>query len=86
MTMTRDDIHRALMAALADTAPQVSVHLLDPAGPLQQQVRLDPAQWLGFLAAVQDRLGVDVPDADTSLLCTLEQLERYCEEKLARRS
>lgn len=84
--MTRDDIHRTLLAALGDAAPLANIHLLDPGRPLQQQVALDPARWLGFLAVVQDRLGVDLADADTGLLCTLEQLAHFCEEKLARRS
>lgn len=84
--MTRDDIHRNLLAALDDAAPEAGVRLLDPSCPLQQQVALVPAQWLAFLAAVQDRLGVDLTDAETGQLGTLEQLEHYCEEKLARRS
>jgi hypothetical protein len=84
--MTRDDIHRTLLAALAEAAPEAGVHLLDPARPLQQQVPLDAAHWLSFFEAVQDRLGVDLPGADFGLLCTLEQLEHHCEEKLARRS
>jgi len=84
--MTRDDIHRTLLAALTQAAPETNVHLLDPGRPLQQQVELDPARWLGFLSLVQDRLGVDLADADTGLLCTLEQLAHFCEEKLARRA
>ncbi len=84
--MTRDDIHRTLLAALAEAAPEAGVRLLDPLCPLQQQVELAPEHWLAFLGAAQERLGVDLTDADTGLLCTLEQLEHYCEEKLARRS
>lgn len=84
--MTRDDIHRALLAALAETAPDAGVYLFDPTQPLQQQVALDSAHWLSFVAAVQSRLGVDLSDADSSLITTLDQLEHYCEERLASRA
>jgi hypothetical protein len=85
-TMTRDEIHRALLAALAQAAPNADVLLLDPARPLREQVELDTAQWLGFLAAVQAGLGVELPDAGTGPLCTLEQFGHHCEDKLASRA
>ena len=84
--MKRDDIHRLLREALAEAAPDSDVHLIDPALPLQAQVQLDPVRWISFFAAVQDRLGIDLSETDTGLLCTLEQLGHHCEEKLASRA
>jgi acyl carrier protein len=84
--MTRDPIHKTLLAALGEIAPEVDINLLDPVRPLRHQVDLDSADWLNFLVAVHEKLGVDVPDADAGRLRTLEQLEHYCEEKLASQS
>jgi len=84
--MTRDHIHGALLAALGEIAPEVDLDLLDPQRPLRQQVDLDSADWLNFLVAVHDKLGVDVPDADAGRLRTLEQLIGYCEERIAGRA
>ena len=81
--MTRDDIHKALLAGLGEIAPEVDLDRLDAERPLRQQVDLDSADWLNFLVAVHDRLGVDIPDADAGRLRTLEQLTGYCEERLA---
>lgn len=76
--MNDDPIRRQLLACLGDIAPEADLATLDPERPLRAQVDLDSADWLNFLVAVHERLGVDVPDAEAARLRTLAQLAAYC--------
>lgn len=82
--MTREELQQTLLAALGEIAPEVDLAALDAARPLRQQVDLDSADWLNFLVAVHDRLGVDIPDAEAGRLRTLAQIVEYCASHGAR--
>ncbi|MBL8346417.1 MAG: acyl carrier protein [Rubrivivax sp.] len=77
--MTRDELQAQLLVALGEIAPEVDLAALDARRPLRQQVDLDSADWLNFLVAVHERLGVDIPDAEAGRLRTLEQIVDFCE-------
>ncbi len=80
--MKREEITQKLLQALIDVAPEVDASALAPAKLLRQQVDLDSADWLNFLVAVHERLGVDIPDADAAKLSTLDKLVDYCAQRL----
>lgn len=80
--MTREELQRRLRAALGEIAPEVDVTALDAARPLRQQVDLDSADWLNFLVAVHEQLGVEIPDAEAGRLRTLDQIVDYCLPRL----
>jgi acyl carrier protein len=81
--MDREHIRKLLLQALTDIAPEVEPSSLDAAKPLRRQVDLDSADWLNFLVAVHEKIGVDIPDADAARLTTLDQLTAYCAERRA---
>ena len=76
--MSRDDIQIQLLAAIGEIAPETDLAAIDPARLLRQQVDLDSADWLNFLVAVHEKLGIDIPDAEAARLRTLQQLVDYC--------
>lgn len=80
--MTRDQIRQALLDALAAIAPEIEVATLEDAKPLRRQVDLDSADWLNFLVAVHESIGVEISDAEAARLATLEQLIDHCAGKL----
>lgn len=80
--MKADDIRAQLLQALTEIAPEVDGPSIEAARPLRQQVDLDSADWLNFLVALHQRLGVDIPDADAARLTTLDKLVAYCAERL----
>jgi len=80
--MTREQLQQRLRAALGEIAPEVDVAALDEARPLRQQVDLDSADWLNFLVAVHEQLGVEIPDAEAGRLRTLAQITDYCLSRL----
>ena len=79
--MDREQIRMLLLQALMDIAPEVDPQSIDAAKPLRRQVDLDSADWLNFLVAVHEQIGVDIPDADAAKLSTLDQLIAYCAER-----
>jgi RimJ/RimL family protein N-acetyltransferase len=70
----------AVLDALRRTAPRLSPDALDPAAPLRDQVDLDSMDWLNFLAALHESLGVEIPEAEYRNLVTLDDLLTYLEE------
>jgi acyl carrier protein len=85
--MTRDRIdpptlREIVLATLRRIAPEVSPDALQPAMPLRDQVDLDSMDWLNFLVALHDALGVDIPEADYARLVTLDDLLAYLARKL----
>lgn len=80
--MNRDELRQAIVQTLATIAPEIEIDALKPAAPLRDQVDLDSADWLNFLVALHERIGVDIPDADAARLTTLDKLVDYCARKL----
>ena len=73
-TAANPDLRAQVIAILGSIAPEIEAAELRDDRPLRQQVDLDSADWLNFLVAVHQRLGVDIPDADVAKLSTLDKL------------
>jgi acyl carrier protein len=76
-------VRDTVLDALRRIAPEVAPASLRPAAPLRDQVDLDSMDWLNFLVALHERLGVDIPEADYARLVTLDDLVGYLEARLA---
>ena len=70
------------MAELSAIAPEVAADELVDTRPLRRQVDLDSLDWLRFLVALHERLGVDIPEADYPQLATLADLVGYLRARL----
>lgn len=85
MTTTHLDaatLRQAVFDTLHRIAPELSPAELKPAVPLRDQVDLDSMDWLNFLVALHERLGVDIPEADYAKLVTFDDLLGYLAGKL----
>lgn len=76
--MSRQRIQDALLQALADVAPEADPASIAPDRPLRRQVDLDSVDWLNFLVAVHQAIGVEIPDAIAARLDTLDKLVDWC--------
>ena len=76
--MNRAQIRDALLRALSEVAPEVDTARLVDHKPLRRQVDLDSVDWLNFLVAVHQALGLDIPDAKAASLDTLDKLVDWC--------
>lgn len=75
--MDDTELRDAVVTELRRIAPEVEAEALDDRRPLRRQVDLDSLDWLRFLVALHDRLGVDIPEADYPQLSTLADLVAY---------
>jgi len=73
--MNAEEIRKVVLAELRRIAPEVED--VQPAKPLRDQVDLDSMDWLNFLVALNERLKIEIPEADYRKLGTLEQIVDY---------
>jgi acyl carrier protein len=81
--VTPDDIKRVVVEALARIAPEVDGATLPDGVKLREEFDLDSMDFLNFVLALHDRLGVDIPEADYSRLSTLDGTVSYLAAKTA---
>jgi acyl carrier protein len=82
--VTHAELQTAVLAALADVAPEVSPQTLRPDAPFREQIDLDSFDFLNFMIGLHTRLGVEIPEADYPRLGTLDAAVEYLEKRLAR--
>lgn len=80
--MDDTELRDAVVAELRAIAPEVAADELVDTRPLRRQVDLDSLDWLRFLVALHERLGVDIPEADYPQLATLADLVGYLRARL----
>ena len=73
----RDAVQAALRAAFRRIAPEVDFDGIDARQDLREQVDLDSVDLLNLLVALEEKLGVEVPEADYAAISTLEGLLQY---------
>lgn len=77
--MDAEEIRKVVLAELKRIAPELED--VAPAKPLRDQVDLDSMDWLNFLVALNERLKIEIPEADYRKLGTLEQIVGYLTAK-----
>jgi acyl carrier protein len=77
--MDTNEIRKVVLNELKRIAPELED--LAPAKPLRDQVDLDSMDWLNFLVALNERLKIEIPEADYRKLGTLEQIVDYLSAK-----
>ena len=66
-----------VLEVLTAIAPEADVAQLVADRPLRRQVGLDSIDWLNFLIGLNQRLGVDIPEADYGRVDSLNALVAY---------
>jgi acyl carrier protein len=79
-------LRQSVLDTLRRIAPELSPGALKPAVPLRDQVDLDSMDWLNFLVALHEKLGVDIPETDYGRLVTFDDLLAYLAAKLKSRT
>lgn len=75
--MNEQEMRDKVVEILRSIAPEVEAGELQGRQPLRDQVDLDSMDWLNFLVALHERLGVDIPEADYARLVTLDDVVAY---------
>jgi len=78
--MDAEGIRKVVLEELRRIAPELED--VAPAKPLRDQVDLDSMDWLNFLVALNERLKIEIPEADYRKLGTLDQVTAYLQSKV----
>jgi len=81
--MTRDALRQRVLAALAEIAPEAETIAIDDAEPIRDQVDLDSMDFLNFVIALHDELGVDIAEGDYDRVSRLGALLDEIDRQLA---
>jgi acyl carrier protein len=84
--MTADIIRQEVIGALKRIAPEADAASIEPAISFRDQLDLDSMDFLNFVLALHERLGVDIPEADYPRLYTLDGAVTYLTAKIPARS
>lgn len=79
--MDTSEIRNAVTATIESIAPECAGKPLEPGRPLRGQVELDSLDWLNVVAALHERLGVDIPESDYGRISTLDDIVAYVEAR-----
>jgi acyl carrier protein len=75
--VTRDEIRATVLDTLAGIAPEIDPAAVLPDVDLRDQLDIDSMDFLNFVIALHERLGVDIPERDYPRLGTLEAIVDY---------
>jgi len=69
--VTREEIRAAVLAALAEIAPEADLERVAAGAELREVLDLDSMDFLRFLQALAEATGIEVPESEVSKLATL---------------
>lgn len=81
--MTRKEIRAAVLAELAEIAPDAAESELPGEADLREALDLDSMDMLNLMTALHERLGIAIPDRDQRRLTTLDGAVAYLADQLA---
>jgi len=79
--MTPEEIKKTVIGALTRIAPEVDPASIDASANLRDAVDLDSMDFLNFVLALHDRLGIDIPESDYPRLYSLDSTLSYLASK-----
>jgi acyl carrier protein len=80
--VTHDEIRAAVLDSLAAIAPEVDAEAIGPDESLREELDIDSMDFLAFVTALHERLGVTVPEVDYPQVDSISGAVRYLAAKL----
>ncbi len=80
--MTRDDIKATIVDALTRIAPEIDPASIGPSASFREQLDLDSMDFLNLVLALNERLGIEIPESDYGRLSSLDDATAYMFAKL----
>ena len=82
MTITDTQIKETIFKLLKRIAPEADFNALGPTEDIRTALDIDSFDFLQFLIALNEELGVEVPEADYGKLITLADLVAYLSARI----
>jgi len=80
--MNVDEIRKMVQEELGNIAPEMDIEKLDASADLREALDIDSIDFLNFITAVHQHLGIDVPELDYPKLFTLNGAVSYLASRL----
>jgi acyl carrier protein len=80
--MTEDEIKAVLFEEITTIAPDADPSAIAPDEDVRDALDLDSMDMLNVIAALHERLGVDIPEADAPQFFTIEGGVKYLTARL----
>jgi acyl carrier protein len=80
--MNEDRILSVIRDELSRLAPEIDFDAVDRNKPIQQEFDIDSMDFLNYVTALHERLGVNVPESDYTRIATLSGALAYLSERL----
>ena len=80
--MSPSDIRAVIKEELGRIAPEIDFDSLDPAADLRDEADIDSMDFLNLVTALHQRLHVEIPEADSAKLITVQGAVDYLAAKL----
>jgi acyl carrier protein len=75
--MNNDQIRAVVIAELSNIAPEADMATVTPESDIRETLDIDSMDFLNFITAIHQRLGVDIPERDYPKLFTLAGAVEY---------
>ncbi len=82
--MTKDECKNAVLAIIADIAPDEDLSNVKPEVRLRDQLQLDSMDFLDIVMELRKRHGIEVPEADYPQLASLDSCARVPDAEIQR--
>ena len=80
--MTTEEIKQTIIEQILAVAPDIEKEEIEPNANLQRSLEIDSFDFLKVLTALNETLGVDVPESDYAQVDTLEHMADYFKARL----
>jgi len=80
--MTTDEIRDTVLRMLGEIAPEADLGEIEPDVDFREQLDLDSMDFLNFVIAVDEELGIGIPESDYPRVATLESFVAYLAERM----
>jgi acyl carrier protein len=75
--MNTDEIKKIIIEHILEVAPEISEDDIDENKNIQRSLEIDSFDFLKILTALNEKLGIEVPEADYSKVDTLNNMAEY---------
>lgn len=80
--MTHEQIKKTIIDQILEIAPDIDENDIIPDKNIQRSLEIDSFDFLKILTALNDVLGVEVPERDYAKVDTLEHMTQYFSQNL----
>jgi acyl carrier protein len=81
--MTEAELRQTILDTLGDIAPEADLGALPPDKDLREELDIDSMDFMNFVIALHEKLGIDIPEADYPKLLTLDGAVAYLQPRCA---